>query len=77
MNLQMIYTTLNDLKTNYKNGFRCIHSEISNDAYTLHLKNFATEQSKILSTANLYEISKIKDYLKRFEDITERAGHDC
>lgn len=73
----MNYTTLNDLKDNYKEGFRCIHAGIHNDSYTLHLKNFNTEKIKTLSTSNLYEISEIKSYLEGLEDITANTGYDC
>lgn len=73
----MNYTTLNDLKNNYKEGFRCIHAEVLDDAYTLHLKNFTTEKIKTLSTSNLYEISQIKSYLENLGTITANTGYDC
>lgn len=73
----MNYTTLNDLKDDYKDGFRCIHAEVLNDSYTLHLKNFSTEKIKMLSTSNLYEISQIKNYLDSLESVTANTGYDC
>jgi len=73
----MTYPTLNDIKENYKNGFRCIHSEIENDTYTLHLKNFNTEKIKTISTSNLYEISEIKRYLQQLNKVTKHTGYDC
>ncbi|HHX63189.1 MAG TPA: hypothetical protein GX707_21125 [Epulopiscium sp.] len=68
---------LEDLKNDYKEGFRCIHSEILNDTYIMQLKNFSTEKIKMLSTANPYEISKIKNYLECLEQVKGITGHDC
>lgn len=73
----MTYLVLENLKEEYKNGFRCIHSEIQNHAYIMQLKNFSTEKIKMLSTANPYEISKIKDYLDYMEQVKKESGHDC
>jgi len=72
----MTYPTLNHIKENYKNGFRCIHSEIENNTYTMHLKNFNTEKIKTISTNNLYEINEIKRYLQELDFITESTGCD-
>lgn len=73
----MTYLVLENLKADYKDGFRCIHSEIQNDAYIMQLKNFTTEQIKMLSTANPYEISKIKHYLDCMDRVKDESGHDC
>ena len=73
----MTYMTLESLKDDYKDGFRCIHTEILNDSYTMHLKNFSTEKIKMLSTSNLYEISEIKNYLDGLEQVQIKTGHDC
>ena len=73
----MTHITLENLKEDYKDGFRCIHAEILNDSYTIHLKNFTTEKIKMLSTSNLYEISKIKSYLDSMDEVKETSGHDC
>lgn len=73
----MTYMTLENLKGDYKEGFRCIHTEILNDCYTMHLKNFDTEKIKVLKTSNLYEISEIKSYLDCLEQVKAGAGHDC
>lgn len=73
----MTYMILEDLKNDYKDGFRCIHSEILNDSYIMQLKNFSTEKIKMLSTANPYEISKIKSYLECLEQVKGETGHDC
>ena len=72
----MIYPALNTIKENYKNGFRCIHSEIQNDTYTLHLKNFSTEKIKTISTSNLYEISEIKRYLEESKQIHNKQNYN-
>ncbi len=73
----MTYTALESLKNDYKDGFRCIHSEILNDSYIMQLKNFDTEKIKMISTANPYEISKIKSYLDCIEQVKGNSKHDC
>lgn len=73
----MTYVALEDLKNDYKEGFRCIHTEISNDSYVMQLKNFSTEKIKLITTANPYEISKIKSYLECLEQVKGITGHDC
>ncbi len=73
----MTSVTLENLKNDYKEGFRCIHAEILNDSYIMQLKNFSTEKIKMLSTANPYEISKIKSYLECLEQVKGETGHDC
>lgn len=65
------------LKKDYKEGFRCIHTEILNDSYIMQLKNFDTEKIKMLTTANPYEISRIKRYLDRLDEIKAKARHTC
>ncbi|NLI89222.1 MAG: hypothetical protein GX366_02255 [Epulopiscium sp.] len=73
----MTYLVLEDLKKDYKDGFRCIHAEILNDSYIMQLKNFETEKIKMLSTANPYEISEIKNYLDCLERSKGETGYDC
>lgn len=73
----MTGVTLENLKNDYNNGFRCIHAEILNDAYVMQLKNFSTEKIKMLKTANPYEISQIKRYLECLEAVKGKTGHDC
>lgn len=63
----MTCSVYESLKKDYEAGFRCIHSEILNDSYIMQLKNFDTEKVKMLSTANLYEISRIKRYLNSLD----------
>ena len=73
----MTYPALENLKNDYKEGFRCIHSEILNDSYIMQLKNFDTEKIKMITTANLYEISKIKSYLECLEQTKGSARDKC
>lgn len=73
----MVCITLETLKSDYKDGFRCIHAEILNNSYIMQLKNFGTEKIKMLTTANPYEISQIKSYLERLEQVKSESGHDC
>ncbi len=65
----MTCITLENLKNDYKDGFRCIHSEILNDSYIVQLKNFSNEEIKMITTDNPYEVSKIKSYLECFEQV--------
>lgn len=73
----MTYIILEKLKEKYKDGYRCIHTEIVNDSYTMQLKNFNTEKIKTLETSNLYEISEIKSYLNCLDQVKATSGHDC
>lgn len=73
----MTCITLENLKNDYKDGFRCIHAEILNDSYIMQLKNFDNEQIKMLTTANPYEISRIKSYLDCLEQVQGAQGDKC
>ena len=77
MSGKMTCTAFESLKNDYKDGFRCIHAEILNDSYIMQLKNFDTEKIKMISTANPYEISKIKSYLECLEQVNGSSKYDC
>lgn len=67
-----------ELKNNYKEGYRCIYSEKDKqNGLTLYLKNFTSEHTKKLNTSNDMEIGQIEDFLDKLEEIKKKAGHDC
>ncbi|OON99639.1 MAG: hypothetical protein ATN35_11605 [Epulopiscium sp. Nele67-Bin004] len=64
-----------ELKSKYKDGYRCIYSEGEGEDLTLHLKNFEKEKICTISSNQKMEIGEMENFLDAI-DVQKAQGYD-
>jgi len=56
-------TTFNNIKDLYEDGYRCIYYDGADSNRTIYLKNFDSEDSKVLEVNDEKEFSQFQSYI--------------
>ena len=60
---KFFFMMLNTLKNLYEDGYRCIYYDKLENNHTIYLKNFDSENSKVVELIDENEFSQFQDYI--------------